>query len=175
MKIKKTIDLCKQSRNLILYKTDEGQYISDGFAVYPMTGMPTFDEDTIFRTFDINDKQKSKIFYTERYVLPQNVSFEDNIDEESVVDRSPMRLYYMGKCIVPYMTSAGVMFVDEKYLAPIADAEEDMITVCERRRTDGQIYFAVKAGFVLVAVIMPVDVINDLFVSTPSRTSARSR
>ena len=41
---------------------------------------------------------------------------------------------------------------------------EGMLEIFERTTKDGQIYFAAKSGFMLLAVIMPYDAINETFV-----------
>lgn len=57
-----------------------------------------------------------------------------------------------------------VLFIDEKYLAPLENTR-DYIEVYERTGEDGRIYFAVKSGFMLLAIVLPYDAINELFVN----------
>ena len=59
----------------------------------------------------------------------------------------------------------GLVFIESRYLAPVADVL-DVLELYERRTTDGAPYIVAKAGFLLQAVIMPYDVINQQFVES---------
>lgn len=57
----------------------------------------------------------------------------------------------------------GVIFIQSMYLSPLED-ESELLELYERKTRDGRTYIAAKAGFMLRAVIFPVDVINENFV-----------
>ncbi len=164
MIIKKIIDICKKHGGVYLYDTPEEQWISDGFALYPLFGLPKFDECTLCQTYDITDKQRDKIHFKHEASLPKCFSFKDVEASETVCDEGPMYLSSAGRGIVPYMTSQGIVFIDASYLAPLADTKEAMLQVYERYNAAGQMYFAIKSGFMLLALIMPYDCINEQFV-----------
>ena len=65
----------------------------------------------------------------------------------------------------PIRTTRGLVFIESRYLAPVADVL-DVLELYERRTTDGAPYIVAKAGFLLQAVIMPYDVINQQFVES---------
>ena len=65
----------------------------------------------------------------------------------------------------PIHTTRGLVFIESRYLAPVADVL-DVLELYERRTTDGAPYIVAKAGFLLQAVIMPYDVINQQFVES---------
>ena len=166
MKIKKIVDLCKANGKLILYKTDKGQWISDGGAAYPLLNLPDFDCESFCRTYDINDKTAEKMVFKTRYEFPTRISFEDWLDEERISTRGKISVFASGVKMIPYVTSAGIAFVDSKYLNPLMDIKDDMLELYERYTEDGNLYFAAKAGLVLVGVIMPINTINKQFVQT---------
>lgn len=165
MIIKKIIDICKKHTVVYLYDTPKEQWISDGYAIYPLFGLPKFDECTLCQTYDITDKQRDKIHFKHETKLPPYLSFEDVEDNETPCNEGPMYLSSAGRGIVPYMTSQGIVFIDASYLAPLADTKEAMLQVYERYTAAGQMYFAVKSGFMLLALIMPYDCINEQFVN----------
>ena len=63
MKIRKIIDICKRSGHIFLFDTEREQWISDGCAVFPMFNLPRFDENSLYKTYDITDKQANKIIF----------------------------------------------------------------------------------------------------------------
>lgn len=165
MKIKKMIAICKQNKRITLFNCEDGQWISDGYAMFPMYDLPRFDGDSICRTYDITEKQQSKIAFRIEAGLPSSMDFSDIVDNERMIESGELILLDGGRKLVPYMTEQGIAFLDGKYLEVVADHEEAGISVYERADSDGNLYFAIKSGFVLIGVIAPVKVINDEFVS----------
>ena len=144
MLIKKIIQLCKKQKKIILYDGDGVQYISDGGAVYPLHGMPLFDEKSILTAFDIAaDKIEVQRFGT----LPKALDLSDTAAAEIHVEGP---LLVVGDN-VPYLTSVGVRFIRREHLAPFAD--EKVIDIYERATPDGDIHFVVKKGFLVLGAI----------------------
>lgn len=164
MKIRKIIDICKRSGYILLFEGGSEQWISDGAAVYPMYGIPKFEQSTLYATYDITGKQAGKIIFRHERNFPILYDFSDVIAGENIVQSGQLCITDAGRTLIPYATSQGVMFIDAKYLRPLEDIEGDMLEMYERHDANGQIYFAAKTGFMLVAIIMPVDVINPAFV-----------
>lgn len=65
----------------------------------------------------------------------------------------------------PIRTTRGLVFIESRYLSPVADVL-DVLELYERRTAEGTPYIVAKAGFLLQAVIMPYDVINQQFVES---------
>lgn len=164
MKIRKIIDICKRSGAIYLFEGENEQWISDGAAIFPLFNLPRLDESTICTVYNIDDKKRQKIVFRHEAALPQSYDFNDGVRGEIPAERGPMYLSDGGRGIIPYMTSQGVVFIDAKYLQPFADIDNGMLNLYEWATDSGQIYFAVKSGFMLVGIILPVDVINDQFV-----------
>lgn len=164
MKIKKIIDLCKKRGIFRLYAGESVQWISDGCALYPLYNLPEFDEETLYRVFDITEKQQDKISFRYELHLPSTICIDDYMQGEALCEKGTMVIGGGGKNIIPFKTSQGVLFIDEKYLAPLEDTR-DYIEVYERTGEDGRIYFAVKSGFLLLAIVLPYDAIDELFVN----------
>lgn len=164
MKIKKMIAICKQNKTITLYNSRDGQWISDGYAMFPMYDLPTFDANSICRTYDITEKQQNKIAFRIEAALPTVLNFEDNIDDEQMLTSGDLVLIDGGRKLIPYITERGIAFLDGKYMEVVSDYEDSGISVYARTAPDGSLYFAVKSGFVVIGMITPVRVINDEFV-----------
>ncbi len=82
MEIKRIINLCKSSNGLILYENEGEQWISDGYALFPLTEMPLFDEETICRTYDISEKKAAKMSIRHEMKLPPRISIAGDVEGE---------------------------------------------------------------------------------------------
>lgn len=164
MKIKKIIDICKKSGRCYIFSGENTQWLSDGAAFYPLYNVPIFDEETLCRTFDITEKQQQKIMFKQEYRLPSPYCFDDFLRSEVMCDLSPVIIGGGTNGIIACKTSQGVMFLDKKYLAPLEDTADGMLEIYERTTETGQTYFVAKSGFMLLALIMPYDAIDEMFV-----------
>lgn len=173
MKVKKIIDICKKDKRLILLEGEEFQWVSDGGAVYPLINLPRFDVDGICATYDINDKQKDKMFFQHEDELPKEYVFDDVCKNEIEIEFSSLKISISGKELIPFDTSQGIAFIDGKYLDPLWC--DDMLGFYERTTKSGQIYFVVKTGMILQALINPYDVVNKDFVTDIETLAAKCR
>lgn len=160
MKIKSIAALCKKSKvvQLVNHLSDSGevvqQYIGDGTALYPVTGLPILDEESILTIFDIPEKQKSDWSVREHTELP-GVSLEDlDLSDKLIEKQFIVRFDYAGINLKPMPTSRGIVFVDSKYLTPVLDTA-DILEFYERKTPSGDIYIVVKAGLLFQALIVP--------------------
>lgn len=165
MKIKKIIANCKSRGQLYIYDHgDSTQWISSGDAAYPIFDLPKFDADTICTAYDITDKQQGKMIIQKDPEPPAWICFDDYCENEHQVEPSRMRIIAQGKTIIPVLTSTGMQFIDDKLLEPLADIPSGNLSLFERIATGGRIYFAVKQGLMIAAVIAPFDILTDDFV-----------
>ena len=164
MKIKKIIDLIKKSGNLCIYDGKDGQWLSDGYAIYPIFEMPKVCAVTICAMYDITAKQADKMRIIDCLTLPGTYNFESAIENEQILAQCPIEIIVGDKRLVSYSTSQGIAFVDKRYFAPFSDMDESMLRVYERYTANSDLYFAVKNGLILVGVIPPERVINKEFV-----------
>ena len=65
----------------------------------------------------------------------------------------------------PSASTVNIKSHESRYLSPVADVL-DVLELYERRTAEGTPYIVAKAGFLLQAVIMPYDVINQQFVES---------
>ena len=149
---------------MYLFDDENEQWISDGNAVFLMSGMPHFDRASLFEAYDIPAKQQKKIV-SRHCKLPEEYCFEDFSDNETEIEQCPISVRIGALDITPYMTSQGIAFINSEYLVPISDAEDDNITFWERATEDGEMYFAIKNGMILIGIIALPRVINEQFVN----------
>lgn len=170
MKIKSIAAICKKNKNIAIFErySDDGdiltQYIGDGSAVYPVVGLPQLDKESLLTIFDVPEKDRDN-YFVKTLGVPAGISFEDTDETERHVEREEISIIYSGRTLKPIRTTCGLVFIESRYLSPVADVL-DVLELYERRTTEGTPYIAAKAGFLLQAVIMPYDVINQQFVES---------
>ena len=151
MQIKKIIQLCKSSGIINIYNATDKQYISNGAAIYPLDRCPRFDEDSICAAYDINEKQANKMLIQTLDALPAGISFDDVDDRENLCEDTGVRLGASGDLML--VTTQGIKFFPVTCLAPLQDVHS--LEIYERPGGSNGIYFVVKSGFMLLAVVLP--------------------
>lgn len=168
MKLKKVAALCSQTGMFYLFdQIDENaevicQWLGDGYAAYPMDGLPYMDTDNICAMFDIPEKKQEKLIFR-REQAPDTINWSDNDPTEYQLDDPKLCVRYEGRDMLPLRTSAGITFIREKYLAPLDNLE--YMHLYERKYRGGGIYIVAKIGMIIQAIIAPMDVVNKEFVS----------
>lgn len=81
MKLKKVASLCGKTKMFCLYDRAErddvvSQWLGDGYAIYPITGLPYMDEENIYSMFDISAKQQEKIIFRHG-PAPEGINLDD--------------------------------------------------------------------------------------------------
>lgn len=170
MKIKSIAAICKKNKNIAIFErySDDGdiltQYIGDGSAAYPVVGLPQLDKESLLTIFDVPEKDRDN-YFVKTLGVPAGISFEDTDETERRVEREGISIIYSGRTLKPIRTTRGLVFIESRYLSPVADVL-DVLELYERRTAEGAPYIVAKAGFLLQAVIMPYDVINQQFVES---------
>ena len=160
MKIKKVVNLCKSSGHMYLYNGDV-QMLGDDKSLYYLDDCPKFTPATLCRAHDITEKQADKMLFKFESCPPAAFSVHDVLPGETPCEPFSTGISIRAKRFTAYRTSQGVAFVDEKYLEPFF-ADGDVFEVYEREADLGQIYFAVKIGMFLKAIVLPdANVINE--------------
>jgi len=130
------------------------QWLGDGKSAYPLVGLPLMDLENICAMFDITEKKREKLVM--RMVdEPEGMNWNDTDATERQLDDPKLCVRYDGKDLLPLETSAGITFIQEKYLTPLDNLE--YMQLYERRGQDGGLYIVAKVGMVIQAVIMPMD------------------
>lgn len=159
MLIKKIISLCTKEEQVCTLKKGDTQLLGNGQAFYVLNEeIPWLSEYMFCAAFDIKEKKAEKIHFSFGEPVPEGYDFSDSTADENLVERiNGIGIQYNGKSLIPFKTSEGIAYLDRAHFAPLADLDGDMVYIYERRSEDGTLYFAVKFGLEVVAVIMPCD------------------
>lgn len=163
MKIKKVVDICRREGVARIYEdTNDTQWLSNGYACYPLYEVPELSEDEFFTIFDFTNKQREETIF-ERAEFPERLSTLDSYPGELLCGKLSPNIPFGSKMLIPFKTISGIKFLDSEYLAPFA-GEINNIEVYERTSAKGEPYFAVKIGMCLRAIIIPFNIVNQSFV-----------
>ena len=96
MKIKNIAAICKKNKYAVIYERygENGgviQYIGDGAAAYPVTGLPKLDKESLLTIFDVPEKQRED-WFVQVAGIPSKISFEDTDANEKPVEREAISI-----------------------------------------------------------------------------------
>ena len=169
MKIKKIVNICRREGVARIYvDANETQWLSCGYACYPLYEVPELSEDEFFTVFDFTDKQRDETIF-ERVAFPTSLSISDSYPGETLCEKLSPNIPSGSRLLIPFSTVGGIKFLDSEYLAPLAG---ESIEVYERIPEKGEPYFAVKVGMCLRAIIMPFNAVNKPFVDNIAKIYA---
>lgn len=125
MKIKNIAAICKKNKYAVIYERygESGgviQYIGDGAAAYPVTGLPALDKESLLTIFDVPEKDRGN-YFVKTLGVPAGISFEDTDETERHVEREGISIIYSGRTLKPIRTTRGLVFIESRYLSPVAD------------------------------------------------------
>lgn len=160
MKNGRIFKLCKDRRQVVSVMYDGTQWIGDGRSLFPLYNSPIFTKETLLGTYDVPDKKQSEILYKEVENF-EGVSLDDYLEEDIETERLSLVLDVYGYNLNVYLANGEIYFIDRKYLS-VFDEEE--IYLFRRKTATGKMCFVAKAGFVIMGIIMPVDVVSESFV-----------
>lgn len=102
-------------------------------------------------SFDITPTQAEKI--VQQYTTEPPEAFlklvKDEFDGEECCEPLPISLRMGSYSYIPYKTSAGIEFVESKYLEPFDTDEYELYY----RQTESGAFFVAKYGFFVMAII----------------------
>lgn len=168
MKIKSIAQICKKNKTVHLCDHSEdgqdnaSQWIGDGHALYPISGLPYLDEENVYTIFDVPEKQRDG-WYFKHTPMPEGICFDDTAHGEQMIESGNLSIVYAGRTLKPLRTRRGLVFIESRYITPLVDVL-GVMELYERETPSGRTYIATKAGFLLLAVIMPYDIISADFV-----------
>lgn len=153
MKLKKIESICKRSKTISIISDGNNQWIGEYGAYYLIEDLPTLSKEQIFAIFDIQPDQQEKYSFSQMNKAYYLI-LDDNFKTDNSVDIfSEFTLTADGTEIIPVETSQGLKFIAKRYLKPF---DKEQITVFERTSDTGSLYFIVKKGMFIKAVILPL-------------------
>ena len=178
MKLKKVGAICNAGGcYYLINQTDADgeivyQWLGDGRSAYPLVGLPVMDVGNICAMFDITEKKREKLIMRQMDA-PDTMNWEDTDPLERQIGDPKLCVRYDGRDLLPLETTAGITFIQEKYLLPLDGLE--YMRLYERRGTDGGLYIVAKIGMILQAVIMPMDLPDKNFMELLNDLTSQCR
>ncbi len=170
MKLKTVLQLLKAKRRIILYDSNDCQWIGDGSAAFPLYGLPPMKTDNLRSLLDVSEKQFAQI-----NVSSENMPFstEDNVIDETMLTRCETTIGYRGYELIPLTSGTKIYYIQSGYIKPFGN--NDDISFDLRIMKNGGECIAVKEGFFLRGVVAPDDVVTDEFISALNKIYSMSR
>ena len=179
MKIKSIAAICKKNKNIAIFErySDDGdiltQYIGDGSAVYPVVGLPQLDKESLLTIFDVPEKDRDN-YFVKTLGVPAGISFEDTDETERHVEREGISIIYSGRTLKPIRTTRGLVFIESRYLSPVADVL-DVLELYERRTAEGTPLHRREGGLPAYCAYAGIDIENVLEVKHEYNKSRQYR
>ena len=178
MKLKKVGAICNAGGcYYLINQTDADgeivyQWLGDGRSAYPLVGLPVLDVENICAMFAITEKKREKLIMRQMDA-PDTMNWEDTDPLERQIGDPKLCVRYDGRDLLPLETTAGITFIQEKYLLPLDGLE--YMRLYERRGTDGGLYIVAKIGMILQAVIMTMDLPDKNFMELLNDLTSQCR
>lgn len=177
MKVAKYTKLIRQRGSGVwINTTADGVYLATTASIYKAEGLPFVSEkEQIAAILDLDQKQQAKVVLTERGertkadIMGYDLSDGDAPGDISA-DRMKVSAIIDGKLYAALSCRDGeVLFFDEMLLAPLADILKDELAyisyTIRRHSANGQPYIVIKNGFITIAMILPMKVLSDEYIS----------
>ena len=154
MKLSNIASLFKRNKRLIIHTAPNAQqWISNGEAIYALSGFPAMTPEIVLRIFDVPpDKQYKWICREEK--MPPTIRFDDNVPGERDVEVGEINLEWYGDKFWTFQDGCKIYTVKEEYIKPLLD-EPDYLTYHKRETDSGAFVLAVKVGMELKAIVCP--------------------
>lgn len=165
MKIKKIAQLCRKqgAATLLNYEDKDGyvqQWITDGRALWPVEGLPELEVKHLPSILELTDKQADAMKLRAREA-PVSISFADVCEGEKLAQMLPVSVYYGGDMLRPFCVDGKTYWLNEELFWPML-AEHQKAEFYYRHPAGCAEIFAVKAGFMLVGMVMPMTSMQEL-------------
>lgn len=161
MKIKKIAQICKRAgRATLLNYTEKGgnvrQWITEGRALWPVEGLPRLKKENLPALLELSEKQKNERALLEREA-PPSICFLDSAEGEVAAVQQNFSVRHEGTEFLPLcVPGVGVRWIDRELLLPSLQ-EYPSVELTLRAPAGCRELVAVKAGFMLVALIAPAE------------------
>lgn len=159
MKLKAIATIFKRNKSLkILTMPNGAQWITNGIAMYSMSGMPKLTPAMVLKIFDIPDDKQSE-WTCEVKPMPENMCemcTSGFYTTESLLEAKKSTIEYGGVTYSLLSNNDDFIAIDEKYLKPLYDDMEYMQFY--KRESSNKCVFAIvcQNALELEAVIMPI-------------------
>lgn len=162
MKIKDIGALCRKSKYINLLDEENRQWCGDYTAVYSLPeSLQGSTKQSLYAIFDVPEDKAEEFFFKQKE-FDKVFDPGDDVDGERELSWDiSERVIKNNMDMLPLSTPDGeVYFIQTKYLKPVNDS--DNLRLYLQRNTGGHPCVAVKDGLFLVAMIMAIEVRENL-------------
>lgn len=154
MDLNKVINLCKKAKRFVVFRQNaKTQWLGDDVAAYLITGEPKFTPEYLTASAGLKPQDvENTIFKNSNF--PDALDSSDNTDDEILVGISDITINFEDGEYTPVFTTKGVRFVKTLYFNPFSNDDYEIFT---RETEDGVLYFVVKIGMFVSAIIIAED------------------
>lgn len=151
MNLDKIFNICKASKRFVVFRQNpKTQWIGDGVATYIVTHSPKLTPEYLTASASLKPQEVENTLF-KNGDFPEGLETTDNVDNENFVVPSEITINFFDGEYTPVFTSQGIRFIKTIYLKPFGNEEYELY---ERYSTDGKMYFVLKIGMFVNAVIM---------------------
>lgn len=177
MKLSKYAQIVKQDQTCMVY-TGDGMWLGARAAMYRADGLPEVHGiEQAAAILSLSEKKLDQMLFREIDLReePSELCRDDWTNEEMPAQDVEMQACKNGRTYKALVAEDGeLLFYDERYLDPLADDFKDgnykVLTV--RRMGNGTPYIAVKNGLELLALVLPVQLLDENYMKTLSNFTA---
>lgn len=140
------------------------QWVSDGYAIYPLYTLPEFTPENLAEMYGITKKKQKEMSFKTIRNFPESLNFADMVKNEEMLLSYGFTFTSAGEVIEPFSTESGMpYFVNTDHLTPFADMQD--IDLYLRFSETGSPYIAVKQGMLLHGIILPIMLLKENFIT----------
>lgn len=161
MKLKKIESIIKKSKSVAIVENGGAFWLGNEQAMYP-TYFEHMDFDTLMTVFDLDEEKRESITEVASALIAR-ADLSDTCVGELPLKRHPMRIVRGKPLLALYvgLDAREIFYIDEQLLEPVGDVK-DGVELYLRRDRIGQPYIAIKSGMLLVGLIEPEAVIDEM-------------
>lgn len=153
MKLKDVAKLCASTGIIQLSEVEGRQWIGNGYASYPVHGLPELGTDTVAAVLDFDENKQEKMQIAQMGLADLFDLDDMRAGEKSLTDVI-LRFVRKGRTIDAWTTEDGeVVFTDAALTKPYL-ADDNKAQLYLRRTKRGQSYIVGKSGMFVSALLM---------------------
>lgn len=175
MKINKFVGLVKKKGTCYWINTDNGVYLGTRESLYSANTLPYVeDREQVTAILDLDKKSQDKVAVMIEHRPKTTLAHGIEMCNEALPDDVRAERMFLAATVdgVSYTAllddDGELIFFSESLLAPIADIlkeDQGYISYYIRKNENGQPYIIVKDGFITLAAIMPVKILNEGYIA----------
>ena len=161
MKLKKLEQQIKRKKEVAIMETNGGLWLGTLQAMYAAYNLEPVTFDQLMVMFDVpEDKRES---FSEIYSeLLSRANTDDTDSSEIELQRVGIQIVWHGKPLLPLSCeNKEIYYIDQRTLDPVSDAA-DGITLYRRKDDTGRSYIAIKSGMLLLGLIEPEPIVDEM-------------